>query len=137
VADITGVQAGFKAAHYPRPHAPTSSQNLKWPDSDSHLGFHTIGVDFLLMKVADRVVRAIVLTTLCAFVLAPWKWMFPLGLISLGIAGAWTLLYPRGILGWAKKPHPRIDDPSLWRVLRLIGGFFLGLTLLIAVFSFR
>jgi hypothetical protein len=89
------------------------------------------------MKVADRIVRAIVLATLCLFVLAPWKWMFPLGLISLGIAGAWALIYPQGILGWAKKPLSSIDDPSLWWVPRLIGGFFLGLTLLIAVFAFR
>ena len=89
------------------------------------------------MKVADRVVRAIVLATLCAFVLAPWKWMLPLGLISFGIMGAWALIYPQGILGWAKKPHPSIDDPSRWWVPRLIGGFFLGLTLLIAVFAFR
>lgn len=89
------------------------------------------------MKVADRVVRAIVLATLCAFVLAPWKWMLPLGLIFLGIAGAWALIYPQGILGWAKKPHPRIDDPSFWWVPRVIGGFFLGVSLLIVVFGFR
>jgi hypothetical protein len=89
------------------------------------------------MKVADRVVRAIVIATLCALVLAPWKWMLPLVLIFFGIMGAWALLYPQGILGWTKKPHPGFDDPSLWWVLRLIGGFFVGLTLLIAVFSFR
>ena len=89
------------------------------------------------MRVADRVVRAIVLATLCAFVLAPWKWMFPLGLISLGIAGARALIYPQGVLGWATKPHPTIDDPSLWWVPRLIGGCFLGLILLIAVFTFH
>jgi hypothetical protein len=89
------------------------------------------------MKAADRVVRAVVLAIAFAIVLAPWNWMFPLILIFFGIVGAWALLYPQGILGWGKKPHPRIDDPSLWRVLRLVGGSVLGLTLLIAAFAFR
>ena len=62
--------------------------------------------------------------------------MLPLGLIAFGIAGVWALVYPQGVLGWAKKPHSRMDDPSFWWIPRLIGGFFLGFTLLIAVFAF-
>jgi hypothetical protein len=89
------------------------------------------------MKAVDRVVRAIVIAILCALILAPGKWMLPLGVIFFGTAGAWALLYPQGILGWGKKPHPRIDDPSLWRIVRSIGGFLVVLTVLLAVFSLR
>ena len=53
------------------------------------------------------------------------------------IVGAWALLYPQGVLGWAKTAHPSIDvdDPSLWWVPRLIGGFFVAFALSIALFA--
>jgi hypothetical protein len=68
------------------------------------------------MRLADWVVRAVVVATFVALLLAPEKWGAPLGLISLGIVGFWALLYPQGILGWAKTAHPSIDvdDPALW-----------------------
>jgi hypothetical protein len=90
------------------------------------------------MKLADWVVRAVIVATFVALLLAPEKWGFPLGLLSLGIVGAWALLYPQGVLGWAKTAHPAIDvdDPSLWWVPRLIGGFFVALALVIALFRF-
>jgi len=90
------------------------------------------------MKLADWVVRAVVVATFFALLLAPEKWGFPFGLISLGIVGAWALLYAQGVLGWAKTAHPSIDvdDPSLWWVPRLIGGFFAALAVVIALFGF-
>jgi hypothetical protein len=92
------------------------------------------------MKFADWVVRAVVIATFVALLLAPEKWGFPLGLISLGIVGAWALLYPQGVLGWAKTAHPSIDvdDPSLWWVPRLIGCCFVVLALVMAfAFAWR
>jgi hypothetical protein len=92
------------------------------------------------MRLADWIVRAIVLAAFFALLLAPEKWGFPLMLISLGIVGSWALLYPQGILGWAKTAHPSIDvdDPSLWWVPRLIGAFFVVFAvLLLAIFGFR
>ena len=74
---------------------------------------------------------------MCVLVLAPGKWMLPLGVIFFGIAGPWALLYPQGVLGWAKKPHPRIDDPSLWRVVRLMGGLFVVVAVLVAAYILR
>jgi hypothetical protein len=90
------------------------------------------------MKHADWVVRAVVTATFVALLVAPEKWGFPLGLISLGVVGVWALLYPQGILGWAKTAHPTIDvdDSSLWWVPRLIGGFFVALALVIPLFRF-
>ena len=90
------------------------------------------------MKFADWVVRAVVVATFFALLLAPEKLGFPLGLISLGIVGAWALLYPQGVLGWAKTAHPSIDvdDPSLRWVPRLIGGFFVALAVVVALVGF-
>jgi hypothetical protein len=89
------------------------------------------------MRLANWVVQGVVVATFLALLLAPEKWGFPLGLVSLGIVGAWALLYPQGVLGWAKTAHPSIDvdDPSLWWVPRLIGGFFVAFALVIALFS--
>ena len=93
-----------------------------------------------MTRLADWVVRAVVAATFFALLLSPEKWGFPLGLISLGIVGAWALLYPQGVLGWAKTAHPIIDvdDPSLWWFPRLIGGFFVVFAvLLLVLFGFQ
>jgi hypothetical protein len=91
------------------------------------------------MRLADWFVRAVIFATFLALLLAPEKWGFPLGLVSLGIVGAWALIYPQGILGWAKTAHPSInvDDASLWWVPRLIGAFFVAFALLLRLFVVR
>ena len=91
------------------------------------------------MKVADWAVRAVVMATFFALLVAPEKLGVPLGLISLGIVGTWALLYPQGILGWAKAAHPSIDvdDRSLWWVPRLIGGFFVAGAVMLVLFFFH
>jgi hypothetical protein len=92
------------------------------------------------MRVADWAVRIVVVATFFALLVAPEKWGFPLGVISFGIVGAWGMLYPQGILGWAKMAHPSIDvdDISLWWVPRLIGAFFvLGALIIFVLFGFR
>ena len=88
------------------------------------------------MRLADWVVRAVVAGTFLALLLSPEKWGFALSIASLAIVGAWALLYPQGVLGWVKTAHPSldVDDPSLWWVPRLIGGFFVAFALLIALF---
>ena len=90
------------------------------------------------MKLANWAVGAVVMATFFALLVAPEKWGFPLGIISLGIVGTWALLYPQGVLGWAKTAHPNIDvdDPFLWWVPRLIGGFFLACAVLFVLFAF-
>ena len=89
------------------------------------------------MKVADWAVQAVVIAAFLALIVAPEKWGVPLGLISFAIVGAWALLYPQGLLGWAKKAHPSIDvdDSSLWWVPRLIGVFLIGV-LIFVLFGF-
>jgi hypothetical protein len=57
------------------------------------------------MRLANWVVQGIVVATFFALLLAPEKWGYPLGLVSLGIVGAWALLYPQGVLGWANNSY--------------------------------
>src|SRR6266478_7360516 len=90
------------------------------------------------MRVANWVAQGIVVATFFALLVSPQKWGFLLGLVSLGVVGVWALLYPQGVLGWAKAAHPSIDvdDSSLWWVPRLIGAFFVAFALTIALFGF-
>ena len=89
------------------------------------------------MKLADWAVRAVITATFLALIVSPDKWGSRLGVVSLCIVGVWTLLYPQGVLGWLKAANPTIDveDPSLWSVPRLIGGFFVALALVLLAFG--
>jgi hypothetical protein len=89
------------------------------------------------MKLADWAVRAVVIVTFFALLIAPEKWGFTLVLIALGIVGTWALLYPQGVLGWVKTAHPSldVDDRSLWWVPRLIGAFFVVGALIFVLFG--
>lgn len=64
--------------------------------------------------------------------------MFPLVLVCFAVVGLWAMLYPEGVLGWAKTAHPGIDvnDRSIWWLPRLIGAFFLIFVVVLAV-AFR
>lgn len=91
------------------------------------------------MKASDSVVQVLVTLTFVALLVAPDKYGSPMGLISLIVVGAWSIIYPQGIMSWAKTAHPSldVDDSSLWWVPRLIGCFFLVFALLIAVAAWR
>ena len=79
------------------------------------------------MRFSDWGVRTLVVTTFFASFVAPNRWMFPLVLVCFAVVGLWAMLYPEGILGWAKTAHPSLDvnDSSTWWLPRLIGAFFL------------
>jgi hypothetical protein len=90
------------------------------------------------VRLTDWAVRTLVLLTFLAYFAAPGQWMFPLVLFCSGAVGLWALLYPEGVLGWAKTAHPNLDvnDSSIWWVPRLIGAFFLFFVLVLAL-AFR
>jgi hypothetical protein len=87
------------------------------------------------IRLTDWVVRTLVLLTFFAYFVARGRWMFPLVLFCSGAVGVWALLYPEGILGWAKTAHPSLDvnDSSIWWIPRLIGAFFLVFVLVLAL----
>jgi hypothetical protein len=54
---------------------------------------------------------------------AVFGWFFAVGL--------WTVLYPQGVLGWAKTARPEIDpeDDRFWWVPRFIGIAFIAFSI--------
>jgi hypothetical protein len=61
------------------------------------------------VKVTDWFVRTLVVVTFFAYFVAPSRWLFPLVLVCSGAVGVWALLYPEGVLEWAKTAHPSLD----------------------------
>lgn len=90
------------------------------------------------VRLTDWAVRALVTVTFFAFFLAPSRWVFLLVLVCFAVVGVWGVVYPEGVLGWAKTAHPSVDvnDSSIWWLPRLIGGFFLFFVLVLAL-AFR
>ena len=91
------------------------------------------------VRISDWVVRTLVTLTFLAFFFLPKQWMFPLVCVNLVVVGIWLLLYPEGVLGWARTAHPAIDveDSSIWWVPRLIACFFFVLAIFVGVASWR
>jgi hypothetical protein len=87
------------------------------------------------VRITDWAVRILVTVTFFAFFFAPREWVFPLVLTCFAVVGIWGILYPEGVLGWAKTAHPQIDvnDSSIWWLPRLIGTFFLFFVLLLSL----
>lgn len=88
------------------------------------------------VRLADWAVRTLVAVTFFAYFVAPRRWMLPLVLVCSGAVGLWALLYPEGVLGWAKTAHLHLDvnDTSIWWIPRLIGAFFLFFVMLALAF---
>src|SRR5271155_1225811 len=74
----------------------------------------------------------IALRLFCAsfFAVGLWSILFPPGI--LGWARVWSILFPPRILGWARAGHRELDpsDRSLWWVPRFIGALFIAFSLL-------
>ena len=89
------------------------------------------------VRFTDWAVRIVVTLTFFAFFFAPSEWVFPSVLACFAAVGLWGIVYPEGVLGWAKTAHPSLDvnDSSIWWVPRLIGAFFLIFVLLLALAS--
>jgi hypothetical protein len=90
------------------------------------------------VRLTDLAVRALVVATFFAYFVVSSRWALTLGLLCFMAIGVWALLYPEGVLGWAKTAHPALDvnDSSIWWFPRLIGAFFLFFALLLAL-AFR
>jgi hypothetical protein len=81
------------------------------------------------MKLTDWAVRAFVLIAFLVLLVGFAStgangWAESLVLLSFAVVGIWAILFPQGVLGWAKSAHPSIDvnDRSMWWLPRLIGA---------------
>ncbi len=77
-------------------------------------------------KIIDYFMRFLILALFLASFFAPAPIVWSLTLLVSFAVGLWALLFPQGIMLWAKTAHPELDetDPRLWWVPRLIGGAF-------------
>ena len=91
------------------------------------------------VRISDWAVRTLVTVTFFAFFVAPERWILRLMFANLIGVGIWGLLYPEGVLGWAKTAYRDLDveDSSIWWVPRVIGCFFLVLAIFVGVASWR
>ena len=80
------------------------------------------------MRIMEYFIYALTVAMFFAFLFLPDRFSSALALACLVAAGLWALLYPAGMLGWAKTAYPEIDpsDQSLWWLPRLIGACFLA-----------
>jgi hypothetical protein len=87
------------------------------------------------MRAIDIALRILgTLTAIGAFFL-PGKVESALFCFSFFSIGIWGVIYPPGIMGWAKVSHPDLDpaDESIWWVPRLVGT---GLVLMSIIFVY-
>jgi len=91
------------------------------------------------VRFTDWAIRLLVTATFFAFFFAPDRWIFRLAFANFVAVGLWALVYPEGVLGWAKTAHSQIDvnDSSSWWVPRLIGAFFLFFAVVLATSTLR
>ena len=81
-------------------------------------------------KIIPYFMPFLALAAFLGLLLLPDTIAWPLTLFSFFVIGLWAVLFPQGIMSWAKTAHPELDetDPSLWWVPRLIGTFFMLLS---------
>jgi|GEM_PF-4018327 len=74
---------------------------------------------FLRFATAGTALALLVLPNTKATFLALWGLFLAVGL--------WAVMYPPGILGWAKTAHRELDpsNENLWPVVRFIGAGFI------------
>ena len=85
------------------------------------------------MRAIDIFLRMLTVVTFITLIVLPDRIGPLLGCASLFAAGLWGVLFPPGMLSWAKAAHPELDpsDESLWWISRLIGSFFIVFSSLI------
>jgi len=78
-------------------------------------------------KIIDYFIRFLILILFLSFFFAPDPVIWTLTVINLFAVGLWAVLFPQGILLWAKTAHPELDEtnPRLWSIPRFIGGAFM------------
>jgi len=87
------------------------------------------------LRAIDILMRILVVVTAIEFLLPPEHFSWILPCISLSAVGLWGLIFPSGIMGWAKRSHRKLDptNESLWWIPRLIGVILISISIVIAI----
>jgi hypothetical protein len=87
------------------------------------------------MRTIDITLRVLGTATAVGAFFLPNKIESALFCLSFFAVGLWGVLFPPGIIAWAKFSHPDLDpsDQSIWWVSRLVGS---GLILMALIFTY-
>ena len=87
------------------------------------------------MKAIDIILRILGTATFIVGLGMPGKFASMLGSFTAIAAGMWGILYPQGILGWAKSARPEINptDESQWIFCKIAGSMLVLVGLVIAI----
>ena len=92
------------------------------------------------MKAIDIFLRVAMTAVFLALIFIPESKSTMAAVLALFFAlGLWGVIYPPGLLGWAKSAHREIDlmDRRGWAVVRLIGSGFMIFSFLWLVMLLR
>ena len=90
------------------------------------------------MRAIDYFLRILTVAAAIGLLFLPNKIGFRLLCASFFAVGLWSILFPPGIIGWARTAHPELDplDTSLWWLPRFLGALFIAFSVL-AIVLFR
>lgn len=85
------------------------------------------------MRTIDIALRVLGTVTAVGAFFLPSTVEWALGCLSFFAIGLWGVLFPPGIIGWAKFSHPDLDpfDQSIWWVSRLVGSGLVMMSLIL------
>jgi hypothetical protein len=91
------------------------------------------------MRAIDYFLRVLTAITAIGLIILPDTISWKLLCFSFFSVGLWAVLFPPGVLGWAKRGRRELDptDPSLWWVPRLIGTAFIVFAFVMIIAFFR
>jgi uncharacterized membrane protein len=80
-----------------------------------------------------RALRVLATATVIGMFFSPGIIDSSLLCLLIFLSGLWAIMFPPGIIGWAKAAHPELDpwDESMWWIPRLVGSGFIAISIVI------
>ena len=81
-----------------------------------------------------RALRLLTAATVVSLFFLPRIIGFFLLCLLIFLTGIWGIMFPPGIITWARAAHPELDpwDESMWWIPRLVGSGLIAISLVIA-----
>lgn len=91
------------------------------------------------MRTIDFFIRGLTFVTAIGCLFLPGAIAESLISITFFAVGLWALLFPPGILGWAKITHGQLDplDRSIWWIPKFIGAAFMIVSFVLVIARFK
>jgi threonine/homoserine/homoserine lactone efflux protein len=88
-----------------------------------------------LIRAIDIFLQVLTVITVIGSFVLPRKISWKLLCASFFAVGLWAVLFPPGILAWARAGHRELDpgDKSLWWIPRLVGVILVGFSAAMAI----